>query len=180
MKKKELRQQQIAQLQQLDPVVKRQQEASLYQQLWQLPSYQQARSIGVTVSSPLEVATQPIIERAWQDQKQVYLPRTYPATHGMHFFQYQAGDQLIKSDFGIPEPATTKPQLDQLDLLLVPGLIYSRAGWRVGFGGGYYDRFLAAFPQTTVVLALNAMLVPAPTWQIGHYDQQVGLVVTPQ
>ncbi|WP_125767026.1 5-formyltetrahydrofolate cyclo-ligase [Lapidilactobacillus wuchangensis] len=180
MKKKELRQQQIAQLQQLDPLLKRQEEASLYQQLWQLPLYQQAQSIGVTVSSPLEVATQPIIERAWQDQKQVYLPRTYPETHGMHFFEYQSDDELIKSDFGIPEPAESKTQLDQLDLLLVPGLIYTADGWRVGFGGGYYDRFLADYPQTTVILALNAMVVSEPVWQVGRYDQQIELVVTPR
>lgn len=180
MKKKELRQQQIAKLRQLPALVKRQEESSLYQQLWQLPLYQQAASIGITVSSPIEVATQPIIEQAWRDQKQVYLPRTYPATHEMHFFQYQAADQLSKSDFGIPEPLPDRPQLDQVDLLIVPGLVYSTDRWRVGFGGGYYDRFLAQYQQPTVVLALNAMTVTAPVWQVSQFDQQVDLVVIPK
>lgn len=174
MIKKTLRQQQINQLRQLEPLVKQREEASLYQQLWQLPVYQQATSIGLTVSSPIEVATPPLIERAWADGKTVYLPRTYPATHGMHFYRYQAGDKLPKSDFGIPEPLEDQELLDQLDLLIVPGLAYSPAGQRVGFGGGYYDRFLCEFDGATVVLALKAMYFPEPTWPVQDFDEAFG------
>ncbi|WP_125601093.1 5-formyltetrahydrofolate cyclo-ligase [Lapidilactobacillus achengensis] len=177
--KKSLRKQQIQRLQQLPLAVKRQEEAQILAQFLASPLYQQAHEIGVTASSPLEFSTVALIEAAWQDQKVIYLPKTLPDTHGMHFYRYQQGDQLVRSAFGIMEPmAAPTLQNDQPDLLIVPGLAYSRDHWRVGFGGGYYDRFLQNYLGQTVVLALSPMVFTTATWPVSQHDQPFDQLIT--
>ncbi|WP_261806178.1 5-formyltetrahydrofolate cyclo-ligase [Lapidilactobacillus luobeiensis] len=177
--KKSLRRQQIQRLQQLVPAVKQKQEDLILRQLYDSALFQAADSIGVTFSSGIEFATGPLIKTAWQAHKTIYLPRTYPESHEMHFFRYQANDELERSAFGIMEPqAVAQWQNDQPELLIVPGLAYSRDRWRVGFGGGYYDRFLRGYQGTTIVLGLPAMVFSEPNWPLTKFDQQFDHLLT--
>ena len=83
-----------------------------------------------------------LTEEALREGKRVYLPKVRAAQ--MTFLRYEAGDVLIRSRYGIPEPADT----DAWDgtaaaLVLVPGAAFSPDGQRIGYGGGYYDRYFA-------------------------------------
>ncbi|KLD56751.1 hypothetical protein WP50_38680 [Lactiplantibacillus plantarum] len=97
--------------------------------------------VATTIVSDIEVATRPLIEQAWAEGKMVVIPKTLPHRQ-MAFYPYQATDRLERTSFGIPEPVTGEPVAkQQIDLILVPGLGYSRDRHaRIGFGGGYYDR----------------------------------------
>ena len=82
-------------------------------------------------------------------------------------------------NFGISEPDTQKAKeidKNQIDLLLVPGLIFTRDGYRIGFGGGYYDRFLTDFVQPTVSLASTKQLVD--DFPVEPFDIPVNYLLT--
>jgi len=171
MEKKAFRKQQIQRLSQLTSAERAQQNASLQQQLWATPVWQQAQTVAITISSEIEVATQPIIMAAWQAGKQVVIPKTLPKRQ-MAFMPYTRTSQLERTKFGILEP-TTGPVVDKtaIDLVLVPGLGYSRADHaRIGFGGGYYDRYLADYPGTKLTLAYREMAFDHAEWPVDAYD----------
>ena len=88
-------------------------------------------------------------------------------------------DRLVRHRFGMLEPAAELPAVDPavLDLVLVPGVAFDRHGGRLGFGGGYYDRFLPTTPALRVGIAYDMCL--ADELPCGEQDQRVDWVVTP-
>lgn len=94
-----------------------------------------------------EVNTWPIVHRIWQDFPSVRLvvSITEPNTGLLIHTRLTPETPLIQNRWGIPEPASASATVSptELDLVLVPLLIFDESGHRVGYGGGYYDRFLA-------------------------------------
>ena len=93
-----------------------------------------------------EVDTWPIIHQLRRDfpQVRVWSSVTEPETHTLQHFQLTPDTQLTETKWGIPVPSGTfEPATGQPDLVIVPLLAFDRQGHRVGYGGGYYDRFLA-------------------------------------
>lgn len=156
---------------------KPQAEGGLYRQLFASPKWQQANTVGLTLSFPFEIDTAPIIQRAWAENKNVGLARV-DAPGKMNFYSYQQNDELLPSKFGIPEPnPTTAPLLSagQLDLILVPGIVFNRSNQRIGFGGGFYDRYLAPYKGATIALAFSFQL--RDDWEAGAHDLPVSQVI---
>ena len=153
--------------------------AALLKQLQALPAWQNAQSIGVTVSSPIEVPTAPIIAAAQLAGKQVLLPRCMPQRQ-LAFLPDPGVDARIVSKFGIPEPAYDEALVnDQPDLLLVPGIAYALdSHYRIGFGGGYYDRFLKRYHGNTVTLAAPVQVYETAQWPIEAFDVALGTILT--
>ena len=87
--------------------------------------------------------------------------------------------RLVRHRFGMLEPATDLPQVDPatLDLVLVPGVAFDRRGGRLGFGGGYYDRFLPTTPARRVGVTYDECL--CDSLPCSEYDQRMDWVVTP-
>lgn len=146
----------------------------LLEKLFQTTEWQTANSIATTVSSPIEVPTQRIIQRAQAENKQVYLPKTMPHRQ-MAFLPFEGPDKLIKSDFGILEPEYNEELVNQEpDLVIVPGLAFAEdSHYRVGFGGGYYDRFLAKYHGKTVALVPSAMYFETVDWPVKEHDIKI-------
>ena len=109
------------------------------------PFYQEAKTIATYLSFPHEFQTQELIERALKDDKKVLIPKTYPKGR-MEFVVYDP-QQLKKTSFGLLEPQGDLEVVDasQIDLIHVPGLAFTKEGYRIGYGGGYYDRYLENF-----------------------------------
>lgn len=108
-----------------------------------------------------EVRTRGIIQRAWDAGKVVALPWCVPGTHEMRWFRITSFDGLVKSSLGVeePEPLDENEQLlgtGEAMLVLVPGLTFDAAGYRLGYGGGFYDTFLAKFDGVSVGLCREA------------------------
>lgn len=93
-----------------------------------------------------EVQLMPLLQQALADGKQVALPKCFGRE--MRFILTSDLSRVQFSAFGAPEPIDDGPVAAEKDaLVLVPGLVFDRRGYRVGYGGGYYDRFLAQEPN---------------------------------
>lgn len=173
------RQQQIAALKAYPQTQRDQETAALIQQLSELPEWQAAQTVATTVSGTFEVATTGIIAAAETAGKQVLLPRVMPKRQ-MAFMPHPGADKLIRSKFGLLEPAfSASLQNNAPDLVIVPGLAFARDSHkRLGFGGGYYDRFLSSFTGTTVALALPVQDVATAFWPVDTFDISIQHILT--
>lgn len=149
----------------------------LTQRFLSLPQLEGVGSILLFWGVGTEVDTASIREALWAGGKQVLLPRCLPG-RGMEARAVSAGASLVPGTFGIPEPGEDCPVVERecIGLILVPGLCYDRHGYRLGQGGGYYDRYLVGFQGRTLGLCRDALLqarVPAQS-----HDVPVDLVLT--
>lgn len=106
-----------------------------------------------------EVRTVPILEQALADGKQVAVPKVYGDE--MRFIYLNDLTRVAVSDFGIPEPVEDGPVADDpTALVLMPGLAFDKEGHRIGYGGGFYDKFLAEEPEhPTIALCYTFQVV---------------------
>ncbi len=154
--------------------------AAVRQRLVSRPEWHSAR--GVLLYAPLddELDLWPLAARALAEGRLLALPRFNPGTGTYYPAAVREPERdLVPGLYGIREPAAHCPAvpLNQLDLLLVPGLCFDRAGRRLGRGRGYYDRLLAAPHGTACGVAWDRQVVarvPA-----GPDDQYVDCLVTP-
>ncbi|CON95910.1 5-formyltetrahydrofolate cyclo-ligase [Streptococcus pneumoniae] len=123
---------------------------ALTERLLHHPFYQEAKVIATYLSFPHEFQTQELIEQVLKDGKKVLIPKTYPKGC-MEFVVYNP-QQLVKTSFGLLEPQGELEVVEasQIDLIHVPGLAFTTEGCRIGYGGGYYDRYLEHFTGHTL------------------------------
>ncbi|WP_404428702.1 5-formyltetrahydrofolate cyclo-ligase [Sutcliffiella horikoshii] len=147
--------------------------------LFSSTEWKDAQTIAVTISRYPEVDTETIILRAWDEGKKVAVPKCFPKDKSMNFYYLENFNQLESVYFGLKEPIVTEVEMcpkDNLELMLVPGLIFDEEGYRIGFGGGYYDRYLVGYTGFKVSLAFSQQMVKkVPT---DHYDIPVHKIVT--
>ena len=128
----------------------------IFEEVTKLSDYRSAECVLCYYSIGSEVLTRQFIDRALIDGKKVYLPRIL-SREEMRFYRYVPGERLQVSDRGIPEPqASESGDYDTAEngagrcLVIVPGLSFDSRGGRLGYGGGYYDRFLREHPEVSV------------------------------
>ena len=140
--KSELRKQVLQEMKAIPRQQKQAIDQTLTERLLQHPFYQEAKIIATYLSFSHEFQTQELIEQALKDGKKVLIPKTYPKGR-MDFVVYDS-QQLVKTSFGLLEPQGDLEVVDasQIDLIHVPGLVFTTKGYRIGYGGGYYDRYL--------------------------------------
>ena len=106
-----------------------------------------ARTIMAYMPFRAEADIVPFLLQLWKTRSRVLLPRTETASGTMSFHYTASPEELVPGKWGILEPPAHLPAWDgaePIDLVLVPGLAFDRQGGRLGYGGGYYDRFFAA------------------------------------
>ena len=152
--------------------------------------YDTAAFILTYVSFGTEADTTALIRRAIRDGKRVFVPYVFPKSGRMDFFLCEDLGKLRRNRMGIPEPEpdptklfpyTTHISLDSAEncMILVPGLAFDAKLGRIGYGGGYYDRYLAGFHKKMAVgMAYNEQIVDEVP--MGQDDIPLDLVVTPQ
>ena len=148
--KSELRKQVLQEMKAIPRTQKVTMDLALTERLLQHPFYQEAKIIATYLSFPHEFQTQELIEQALKDDKKVLVPKTYPKGR-MEFVIYDP-QQLAKTSFGLLEPQVDLEVVEpsQIDLIHVPGLAFTTEGYRIGYGGGYYDRYLEHFAGHTM------------------------------
>ncbi len=148
--KAELRKKILQEMKALSQEQKQAMDRVLTERFLQHPFYQEAKTIATYLSFPHEFQTQELIERVLKDGKKVLIPKTYPKGR-MEFVVYNP-QQLAKTSFGLLEPQGDLEVVEpsQIDLIHVPGLAFTTEGYRIGYGGGYYDRYLENFVGHTM------------------------------
>ena len=123
-------------------------------------AYQNAKTIYGYLPYNQEVRTVPMLERALKDGKKVAVPKVYGEE--MKFLYLDDLNAVAKGYAGIPEPIADEPVAqDETALVLMPGLAFDPQGHRIGYGGGFYDKFLAAEPNhPTLALCYEFQMLP--------------------
>jgi len=112
------------------------------------PQLNLAKRVSCYIGYGSEVNTMPLIHRLWQLGIQVCVPRIISKHKGMEMVDIASNNDLTSGKYGIPAPKNQMPALtdEPIDIILVPGLIFDQQGYRIGYGGGFYDRFLVKHP----------------------------------
>ena len=151
---------------------------ALFEKFLALPQVEKAQTVFAFWGIPRrEPDTVRLIGELIRRGKTVGLPRMLP-DHRMEVRRYDPDIDLVTVSFGISEPGEDCPLIarEAINLVLVPAVCYDRRGYRLGFGGGYYDRWLAGFSGVTVGLCREAVLQEAVPTEA--HDARVDLLLT--
>lgn len=142
--------------------------------------YQRSKVIFIYVSYNNEVATHRIIEHGLSNNKVICVPKIISLEQGMKSIRINSFDELRENSMGILEPLyngiEVKP--NEVDLLLMPGLAFDSKGGRLGYGGGFYDKYLRKCRQDAVKIGLCydfQLIDSVPTSEL---DELVDEVIT--
>lgn len=155
--------------------------------------YHKAQSVCLYYSFAEEINTHTLASRVLVDQKQLILPRVNKTCHDLDFYRVQDLSTLCKGTFGIFEPSRESSSLiditqiatcDKSMVVVVPGLVFDKFGYRLGYGAGYYDRILDKLScvayVTTVGLCRAQTLVDDlhALHLVEAHDRPVDVVIT--
>ena len=152
--KKELRRALRAKRRSIDPQRKAEMDQALVAHTLTTKEFQRARVIFLYAPLSDEPDLLPLAEEAWRLGKQVAFPISHTDTHTLSFHTVNALTELCEGAYGISEPPQTAQAVTATEdtLCIVPALAFDRHGFRLGYGGGYYDRLLADFQGTAIGL----------------------------
>ncbi|MCC6794948.1 MAG: 5-formyltetrahydrofolate cyclo-ligase [Candidatus Hydrogenedentes bacterium] len=151
---------------------------SIRAQLWLLSEFQVAGRVFIYVSAKdNEADTRAMIEALLEEGREVACPCT-ATDRSITWRQIESPKDLVAARYGIPEPHADCPILmpDSCSVVLVPGIAFTRIGDRIGFGAGYFDRFLAECPGISIGLCYDFQIVDKIA--VEPHDIPVHIVVT--
>ena len=144
-------------------------------QLWakvaELEEYRSANSVMAFVGFNGEPDTDPLFARISVEGKRLILPRVEPSG----IVAVDGDSPMSVSKFGVTEPIGPPIGLDEIDFVIVPGLAFTLAGDRLGYGQGYYDRFLPTLAAPSVGVCFVDQLIDE--MPLTEHDVQVDMVV---
>ena len=161
------------------PELKREMDRKLYESFVSIKEFSDCDTIFAYISGNIECDTEQIIKKALSEGKRVAVPKCAAHTNEMDFFFIKSYDDLSPGKYDIPEPVPEKcEQVRDFSsgLCLVPGLSFDYQGYRLGFGKGYYDRFLSRFGGITAGICYAKCTVSE--LPRGVYDKAVDILIT--
>ena len=143
-------------------------------------SYKYYDTILLYAALPDEPDLSELAVRALSDGKRIAYPRCIPGGRLMEFRCVSSLAELTPGRFGINEPSEDAPAFDpsvsSCSLCLVPAVSADKNGYRIGYGGGYYDRFLSSYSGTVCTVVYSALLTTSVPH--GKYDLRADVIVT--
>ena len=179
-----LRQQTLALRDELGQALRREKSKQIAASLLTLPEIQQASTLFVYVNFRSEVETLPLIRKFLEDNKQVTVPVTMVAEKKLLAVRITNPNQDLQPGYcGIPEPAprlwkTNSTNPASIDAVIVPGSVFDKRGGRLGYGGGYYDRFLSLNAPRAIRIALAYELQLVDRIYLEPHDQPMDRIIT--
>lgn len=162
------------------PGLKRTLDRTLCERFCGLEEFQSCDTLFAYVSQDIECDTAPMIAQALSLGKRVAVPKCLDGVNEMDFYFIQSIDDLSPGKYGILEPDPDRCErvtdCGGSALCLVPGLSFDLQGYRLGFGKGYYDRFLGRFKGTTVGICYSRCTVSE--LPRGSFDKAVDILIT--
>ena len=149
----------------------------IFQKIIAMPEFKNAKTVMTYVSVGSEVDTRRLMEYCLDYGKKLLVPVTLKGTHIMEASFVDSLSDLKNGAFDIPEPQEWNicPKSD-IDLCIVPALAFDKNKFRLGYGGGFYDRFLSDFNSTSVGLEFSELIIDNVCAE--PYDIPVDIIVT--
>lgn len=148
--------------------------------------YDMCQNILVYASYKSEVSTTEIIEKALSDGKNVFCPKVLSLKNGhMEFYRIRDIKEMVTSKMGILEPDTTVSDIEVFDvdtkgntLMIMPGTAFNRVKDRIGYNGGFYDRYVARFENIIkIAIAFDAQIFDED-FLVNEYDRKPDVIIT--
>ncbi len=177
--KKELRAKYRGIRENMHPIEKHGYDLEIKNRLLSSSLYKDAKVLLCFVSTNLEIDTIAIIEQGFKDSKTVAVPKCTDEKGNMDFFIIESFDDLEKSTFSLLEPDIKKCKrlINYSDsIAILPGFAFDKDGYRIGFGKGYYDRFLNKYTGKKVAICYNKCIVSK--LPRGKYDVAADYIIT--
>lgn len=176
--KKETRKNIIKQRDELDITVKEVMDNNIIEKLMMNETYKTARGIFIYIGFGSEINTKIIIKEALNSGKEVYVPKVIKKD--MILIKIDSLENLVTSSYGILEPVGDKSDFDvnKLGLIVMPGVAFDKAGNRLGYGGGYYDKFLEHNQIECKKIALAYDFQVLENLEVEEHDIKVDLIIT--
>lgn len=155
-------------------------EEKIHKNLFSSTYWKDANIIGITLSTYPEWDTYNIVYQAWSEDKQVVIPVTNKESLTMNFYLINSFDDVMEGNYKIKEPINKSKarylSKDKIDLMIVPGIVFDKQGYRIGFGKGYFDRYLSDFNNSKISLLAEFQIInQIPT---NEYDISVDCLIT--
>ena len=163
----------------MDLKIKKIWDSKILKKITILNKYKTCKILLTYISKDIEVDTIEIIKRAWQDGKKVAVPACDKETLKMNFYEINSLEDLEKGTFGLLEPKKEicKKVEDPEDAVcIIPGFSFDQEGFRLGYGYGYYDRFLQNFKGTKIGICYNNCI--SAKLPHGRFDCSVDILIT--
>lgn len=150
------------------------------ERLLMLPKYGKYQTFMCYVSYKNEVDTKELIRYLLQDGKQVFLPRITSDKKDIEAIEIKDFDKdLKKGTFGIMEPfCSSRECAGDIDMIIIPGVAYDINKNRLGYGGGYYDRFLSGLKSSSLKLGLSYDELVYESLPVEEHDIKVDIIIT--
>jgi 5-formyltetrahydrofolate cyclo-ligase len=148
--------------------------------LMRMEEIRKASTVMVYLSFGSEVLTDDLIRWGWEEGKRIVVPLCRPEGRVLTPCLIDGFAELEEGHYGIREPKADRLRVvppGEIDAVLVPAVAFDRRGYRVGYGGGYYDRFLPTTPQAAKIGAAFACQI-VPEVPTDRYDVQVDRITT--
>lgn len=179
--KKELRAKYRKIRENMDPEQKQAADAAILKRITSAAFYRDAKTLLCFVSTPIEVDTTGLIRHAFSQGKAVAVPKCLDRNGHMAFFQIKSLEELKEDTFGLMEPdPKIHPKVRDFSgaLCILPAFAFDTEGYRIGFGKGYYDRFLQRFDGVKAGICYPSCI--ANRLPHGRYDVAADYVITPK
>ncbi len=163
----------------MSPVTKQSSDRKIKNKLLNLWAIREAETVLCYVSTSIEVDTRELINAFLQMGKRVAVPRCEGGKSEMNFYYINSLDELSPGSFGVDEPESQQERLctqTRNSVCIVPAFMFDKYGYRLGYGKGYYDRYLSKYEGFTVGICYGSNL--RDKLFNGKYDRAVDLVVT--
>lgn len=167
----------------MTPEEKAEKDTAIFRNVLHMPLYTTASMVLCYVSMEEEIDSHGFINRCLADGKCVGVPYCIPGGREMDFYQIHSLDELEVRTYGVLEPIaeTSKKLSDYSDsICILPGLSFDEHGYRIGYGGGYYDRFLSQKYDGKAKIGVCYNYALRPNLLHGRYDIPADYVVTEQ
>ena len=153
---------------------------TILQRLIALDEYADAQRLHTYVSRDGEVDTHALIRLSLERCKRVIVPVVQAGSRVLQHAEIQDLERLQPGSWGLRQPALEYPylfeNLEKIDLVVVPGLAFDERGFRLGLGGGYYDRFLSRIQVPKIGLTYTSLFLRQ--LPVEHHDVRVDIVLT--
>lgn len=153
--------------------------SSIFASLINMPQFVEAKQVLMYMALDDEVNVDALLDLIKYNEKSIAVPYCIDKEGNMDFYYINSTDDLVLGSYGIREPDITKcKKVCDFDdsLILVPAIAFDSNGFRLGYGKGYYDRFLQKHSITSVGLCYNSLVLNK--LPIDEYDQSVDYIVT--